>query len=452
MDPDTVSIWISLISLILASVVVYCQKAVCGVPDAFVKQIFEEKDDNKILRILLKSPRRFKSAMRCGYTFLHISFAISALISIRNTSVFKNPSRWITNTFLLLFIILFTLCIMVISRGVPKRLARKCTEKQISAVSRLAFAFYIVFYPLRAVCDLLVKLVSSLFGVEYKASEDYVSEQEIRMLMDVSEGMGGIEQHEKEMINNIFELDDRTVDSIMTHRTDTIFIEKDDTLQDIINLVNRFGYSRFPVIGENIDDVVGIVNVKDLLKLINHEEKRNSFKVEDYMREPLFVPETIRCRDMFAKFNISKAQIAVIVDEYGGTSGIITMEDIVESIVGDIEDEYDKEDMDVRRITNDRYIFDGDVSLNEVAKAMDCDLGELIDEYETLGGLIIGQLERIPNKNEKATIEIDNIVFTVVSSNPKQILKVIAYRNEKTEENDDYALNKLEKIKGIKAK
>ncbi len=434
MDPDTVSIWISLISIILASVVVFCQKTICGVPDAFLKQIFEKEEENKLLRILLKSPRRFKSSMRCAYTFLHLTFAVFALSSIRNLPIFKNQSIVIKDLELFVCIIVFSLIIMVVSRGVPKRLAKTSGVKNVNFVAKIAFAIYIVFYPLRAVCDFLIKLISKIFGAEYKENEDYVTEEEIRFLMDVSENMGGIEQQEKEMINNIFELDDRTVDYIMTHRTDTVFIEKDSSLNEILDIASKYGYSRFPVMGENADDIIGIFNVKDLLQLIKNKEKCNNFKVTKYMRKPIFVPENTRCRDMFSQLNLAKTQIAIVIDEYGGTSGIVTMEDIVESIVGNIQDEYDSEDMDITEITKNRYIFNGDIGLNEVEKIFNCDLGKYEEDYETLGGLIIGQLERIPAKNENVSIKIQDINFKVKSSNAKQILTVIAYREEKDEE------------------
>ncbi|MEG2073592.1 MAG: CBS domain-containing protein, partial [Angelakisella sp.] len=155
------------------------------------------------------------------------------------------------------------------------------------------------------------------------------AEETIRMLVDVSEETGGIGQNEKEMINNIFEFDDRTASDLMTHRTDLAFIEKDCSLEDIIELSCLKGYSRFPVCEEGIDNLIGMLNVKDLLPLLLDTKKRRTFKVIDYMRKPLFIPESTRCRDLFGMLNGEKTQIAVIVDEYGGTSGIVTMEDLL---------------------------------------------------------------------------------------------------------------------------
>lgn len=280
--------------------------------------------------------------------------------------------------------------------------------------------------------------VTSVLRALLDSGNEDNTEEAIRLLVDVSEESGGIEQSEKDMINNIFEFDDRTASDIMTHRTDMRFIKEDCSLEELVSLAEHHGFSRIPVVQENIDDISGVLNIKDLLPLVLDAKRRRSFKVTKYMRTPLFVPESTRCHDLFAKLNSGRSQIAVVVDEYGGTSGIVTMEDLLESIVGNIRDEYDEEIIEATEITPDRYTLDGDLDLDEVSSLMDCDLEEYIDDgYETIGGLIIAMLDRIPTAGEHPTITIDEVNFTVEDSSERQILKVLAERQHPQPSPDD---------------
>lgn len=270
---------------------------------------------------------------------------------------------------------------------------------------------------------------TSLLRAMLNRDNESTTEEAIRMLVDVSEETGGIEPAEKDMINNIFEFDDRTANDIMTHRTDLSFVEEDCTLAELVQLSVAIGFSRIPVAQDNIDNISGILYVKDLLPLVLDAKRRRAFKATDYMRQPLFVPESTRCRDLFAELNSGKTQIAVVVDEYGGTSGIVTMEDLLESIVGNIRDEYDAEVFDITEITPDSYTLDGDLDLDDVSSLMDCDMDEYIDEgYETIGGLIIALLDRIPSGGEHPSVTVDDVTFTVMESSERQILTVLAAR------------------------
>ena len=250
------------------------------------------------------------------------------------------------------------------------------------------------------------------------------------MMVDVSEETGGIEAAEKEMILGVFDFADRTVDEIMTHRTDVTAVDKDITLEALVELVTENGFSRIPVMGEDgLDDILGIFHIKDLLPLMV-ADRRKKFSVMNYLRAPFYVPESTKCRDLFATFNQQKNQIAVVVDEYGGTSGIVTMEDLLESIVGDIQDEYDDEADGITCLSQDSYTLDGDIALDEVERLLGCSFQEYPDwdDYDTLGGLIIAMLDRIPGPKEHPTVEMDGVRFTVQRSGSRQILEVLAER------------------------
>lgn len=429
MDPDTGSLLLSVIFLLLGGVVVFCQNAIIDIPDNFFKRTDDATRNLKTLERLLHSPRRFSSAMRVGYTFFHLCAAFFFGRFILSLPIFANMTGLWSLVPAAVVILTSTLLILICSRGIPKRLATWASLDAALSAAPVALVIYLFFEPLRFVADLTVGGVASLFGAQWQEGEDNVTEEEIRMLVDVSEETGGIGQTEKDMINNIFEFDDRTASDLMTHRTDLAFVEKDSTLEELVELCCRNGYSRIPVADDNIDNLIGILNVKDLLPLILDSKKRRAFKMTAYMRKPLFVPESTRCRDLFSRLNGEKTQIAVVVDEYGGTSGIVTMEDLLESIVGNIQDEYDNELDEATALSPDSYTLDGDIDLDDVAHLLGCNLDSYTEEdYETLGGLIIGLLDRIPEPDEHPSVEVEGVRFTVEEANERQILRVIAQR------------------------
>ncbi len=313
-------------------------------------------------------------------------------------------------------VILFVwLCVI---RPVAMVLGRKNPEK--FCVSGLWFYKLVstILFPLTFIFDLPAKLFTKLFGVEFNEVDTSATEKEIRQMVDE----GVIEDVQKEMINNVFEFDDRTADEVMTHRRDIVGIDLEEaSLENIISIAIETGYSRLPLYKEDIDSIIGIIYVKDLLKFTTSQE---NFDAESIMRSPLYVPESIHCRDLFKQFKDKKVQMAVVVDEYGGTSGIVTMEDIVESIVGNIQDEYDDEEEEISLISENVYRFDGSVSIDEVAKLLGIEIEE--DEYDTLGGFLTHLLGRIPEEDEKPEIIYKNATFNVVLIEDKRIATVDA--------------------------
>ena len=313
-------------------------------------------------------------------------------------------------------ILLFVwLCVI---RPIAMVLGRKNPER--FCVSGLWFYRLVsaILTPLTFLFDLPAKLFTKLFGVEFNEVDTSATEKEIRQMVDE----GVIEDVQKEMINNVFEFDDRTVDEVMTHRRDIVGIELEEAnLENIISIAIETGYSRLPLYKNDIDNIIGVVYVKDLLKFTSCS---GDFDAEGTMRSPLYVPESIHCRDLFKQFKDKKMQMAVVVDEYGGTSGIVTMEDIVESIVGNIQDEYDDEEEEISQISENVYRFDGSVSIDEVSKLLDVEIEE--DEYDTLGGFLTHLLGRIPEEDEKPEIVYKNATFNVILVEDKRIATVDA--------------------------
>ena len=371
--------------------------------------------------------------MRGAYTFCHLC-AVAILAQEAESWTLFSGAFWQGTWGRLLENLLITLLgvafIMIFSRGIPRRLAARYPEALAPALSGPAAAIVALFTPLAWFTEKMVALVLALFGIRDLDQPENVTEEEIRMMVDVGEETGGIEAAEKEMILGVFDFADRTVDEIMTHRTDVIAAAEDVTLEELVALAGEHGFSRIPVVGEDgLDDILGILNVKDLLPLAV-ADRRKRFSVKAYVRPPYYVPESTKCRDLFAAFNQQKNQIAVVVDEYGGTSGIVTMEDLLESIVGDIQDEYDNEAQEITAISQDRYTLDGDVDLTEVSRLLGCSFEERSDweDYDTLGGLLIAMLDRIPSPGEHPAVELDGVRFAVQKSNSRQILEVLAER------------------------
>lgn len=234
---------------------------------------------------------------------------------------------------------------------------------------------------------------SSVFKLKKKNS-DGATEEDILNLVDDSAQRGILEESEREMINNVFEFGDRDAGDIMTHRTDIAAVEKNDKIQDIVNIAIEEGFSRIPVYEDDIDNIIGIVYVKDLLVLIGNNHPEN-IGLSNFIRKAIYVPESTKCNDLFREFTEQKLHMAVVVDEYGGTSGIVTMEDIIESVFGNIQDEYDDEDEDFSYIDENTMTIDGAADLDDVSKELHTEFykGE---ECDTLGGLITDRLGRIP--------------------------------------------------------
>ncbi len=247
--------------------------------------------------------------------------------------------------------------------------------------------------------------------------KDSTTEDEIKQLVDEDEGE--LEESTRDIIHNVFEFDDTTAGDIMTHRTDIAAVGADDGIIDVVKVAIDEGVSRIPVYSEDLDNIKGIVYVKDLLKFIGEEIPKNE-KLDDYVREPLFVPETIPCGKLFKQMTETRIQLAIVVDEYGGTAGLVTMEDIIEELVGEIEDEYDDEEQSVRQIDSSTYIFDGSCDIEDVEEALGIELPD--GDYNTVAGFIINQLGTVPNEKSKGQeLEYGGVRFTVCDVTDKRI-------------------------------
>lgn len=273
--------------------------------------------------------------------------------------------------------------------------------------------------------------ISKLFGIT-GADEETVTEEEIRMMVDVGEEKGSIKEEEKELINNVFELNDKVVSEIMIHRKDIYAIDINSDIDNILKELDEYKYSRIPVYEENIDNIVGMLFIKDLLANVN---KKDKVKISKIIREPYFVSENKQIDELFRDLQKNKHQLAIVLDEYGGTAGLVTMEDIIEELVGNIFDEYDDEEKEFEKIDDNTFLISGSVSIHDLRKILGVEIPE--GEYDTLSGYLIELLGRIPSDDEKPVIETKKSNIQNRRLWRKRILWVKACRNNVEEDIDE---------------
>lgn len=276
-----------------------------------------------------------------------------------------------------------------------------------------------LFIPIARVCAFFAKRVLRAGGV----TEDIggVTEQDVLEIVDSAEQREVIDENQREMINNIFELDDVTAGDIMTHRTEIDAVSVESSAAELVNAAIDFGTSRIPVYDGTLDNIVGIAYAKDLLKL---PPGGSGMSIRELLRPALFFPESMKARRMLIEFRQSRTQFAVVVDEYGGTAGIVTMEDILESIVGDIEDEYDKDEQLIVKNDDGSLTCNGYAEADKVFELMDA--GDVPDDIDsdTVGGLVTGLLMRLPKPGEKPSVELSGLRFTVLDADRRRVLGV----------------------------
>lgn len=253
---------------------------------------------------------------------------------------------------------------------------------------------------------------------KHLSKDKNVTEEDILQLVDAGEETGVLEEAEKDMINNIFEFGDNTAEDIMTPRTDVEALDVEDSVFEALRIAMEEGYSRIPVYKDDIDHVIGILYIKDLLPYVG-KPLPDDLTVSSLMREAYFVPGTKNCRELFEEMTEKRVQLAMIVDEYGGLAGIVSMEDLLESIVGNIRDEYDNEEEEVVQTGENSFEVDGSLPIDEVSELTGVVLPE--GDYETLAGFLIYQLGRIPTPDETATLTYGELEFVILSMDERRI-------------------------------
>lgn len=397
------------------------------------KMRYMAEEGNKKAGQLLKilgEPSKFLATIQIGITlagFLASAFAADnfagPLVEVIKKTQIPVSETVLKNVSVIIITLILSYFTLIFGELVPKRLAMKKAETISFLVVSPLRALSTVTSPFVKFLSFSTNFVVRLFGIDPAAEEEMVTEEEIRMLVDVGEEKGAIDESEKEMINNIFEFDNKTVSDIMTHRTEIVAIPTTASIKEIIEIVKEAKFTRYPVYEDNVDDIIGILNIKDLIQLT---EDRNQFNMDEIIRQPYYVPASKKADELFRELQSTKTHLAVVIDEYGGTAGIVTIEDLLEEIVGNIFDEYDEEEREFEKLDDNTFIISGVASLDRVTEVLDVDLP--IEDYDTLSGFLIGQLGRIPDEGETPEVEFEEIVFKVEKVEEKRIARVKACR------------------------
>ena len=369
-----------------------------------------DKKSQKLLKMILE-PSGFLSTIQVAITlagFLGSAFAADHFSApmvtlIRDKWGFTALSAGALNT---LCVVLITLILsyftLVFGELVPKRVAMKEPEKVARAVCGVISAVAAGAKPVVWLLTKSVNGVLRLFGIDPAANEEEVTEDEIRMLVDMGEEKGAIEGNERDMIENIFEFNNMTAAECMTHRTDVAALQVDATNKEIMKAIIESGRSRFPVYGEDLDDVLGTITTRDYLLALSTGGKKT---LREILRPAYFVPESVRTDVLFRDMQKKKTHIAIVVDEYGGTSGLITMEDLLEEIVGNIYDEYDKPlPQEIQKIGENQYRIAGSAMIEVINDALGLQLPTGAG-FESLGGLIYSRMMTIPKDGSHPVVE-----------------------------------------------
>ena len=372
-----------------------------------------EEGDGKAAQMLkmVEQPAGFLSTIQIGITlagFLGSAFAADNFASkivrylVDEVQLTAIPEHVLNTLAVVLITIILSYFTLIFGELVPKRVAMQKSDQVARAVCGIINGISKVVKPVVWLLSVSTNGVLRLMRIDPNAEEEQVTEEEIRMMVDIGEEKGTIEANEKEMSDNVFEFNNMTAEDCMIHRTDVTAIWVEDTPDEIVKTIEETGLSRFPVYNEDLDDVLGILFTRDYLLNLRAE---NPKPLRELLRPAYFVPESVQADVLFREMQTQKVHMAIVVDEYGGTSGIVTLEDLLEEIVGNIYDEFDPQaEQDIALVEENTWRVAGGVDLETLNEALKIEL-PTDEEYDTLGGLIFSQLTSIPK--DGATPEMD---------------------------------------------
>lgn len=401
--------------------------AIVTLNDAKIEKMANEGDRKaKKLKDLTSDSGRFFSTVQIGVTlagFLSSAAASQNFAGMLASALSFLPfSRAVTEgvaTFLITLILSYFS--LVFGELVPKKIAMNRAEPLAFRSAGILSAIAGAFRPVVSFLTASTNAVLRMMGIDPVDGEETVTQEQILMMVDAGEEKGVLDEDAKDMISNIFEFSDSTAGEVMTHRMEVIAAENTDTVADVVALSMENGFSRIPVFEEDLDNILGIIYVKDLLRFVGRPVPTD-VSLTKMMRPAYFVPESKPCSELFSEMTARRLQIAVVVDEYGGTEGIITMEDLLESIVGNMQDEYDKEEEEIQREGENRFSVDGMASVDEISDLTGVQLPE--GDYDTIAGLVMEHLGRIPKQGEHPHVKIKNLTMTVDEMDDRRIARI----------------------------
>ncbi|WP_416176384.1 HlyC/CorC family transporter [Clostridium sp.] len=424
MDPSYTWQLISLILLIvLSSFFSMSETALMSINKIKLKHMVDKKvPKSKLVESLIEDPNKLLGAILIGNNIVNI--AASSLATVIATKIFKNSGIAISTG-------IMTILVLIFGEITPKSIAKQKSEQVSLMVTKPIKFTVIIFRPFVYIFTNISRVFIKLFGADPDATEPFITEEELKTMVDVSEESGVLENIEKEMIFNIFDFADLQIKDVMVQRVDISAIDSEATYDEVMDEIKSKQFSRIPVYSETIDNIIGIINVKDFVMV---ENIREDFSIDKYMREAYYTFEFKKIIEVFKEMKKTRNHIAIVLDEYGGTVGLVTIEDLLEEIVGEIEDEYDTENNSIKFIKDNEYIVDGSTRIHDIAELLNVNID--LEEFDSVGGLMIGKLGRIPEEKEKT--EINNITFIAeeVEKNRIKKIRLITHFKNSRENND----------------
>lgn len=421
LDPSyTWQIIVLLILIAMSSFFSMSETALMSISKIRLRHMVEEEVSNaKLVDKLLEDPSKLLGAILIGNNIVNIG--ASSLATILATNIFGSSGVGIATG-------IMTVLVLIFGEITPKSIAKQKSEVVALKVAKTIKFIVFIFKPFVNIFTGISSLFIKLLGCDPNATESFITEEELKTMVDVSEEEGVLENVEKEMIFNVFEFADQQVKDIMVQRVDIVSVDKEATYDQVMEVIQSEQFSRIPVYNQTIDNIIGVLNVKDLVMV---ENPRDNFDIQKYMREPYYTFEFKKIVELFKEMKKTRNHIAVVLDEYGGTVGIVTIEDLVEEIVGEIEDEYDEDKSSVQVVSDNEYIFDGSLRLHDISDIIGVNMES--EEFDSVGGLMIGELGRMPEQNEEVVIGNIRLVAEEIEKN--RILKVRMFIENEKEQN-----------------
>ncbi len=424
------SLILQIILIFLNAVFASAEIAVISVNEAKLSKL-EEQGDKRAgkLKKLTAEPAKFLATIQVAITlsgFLASAFAadnfagkLADMLVAADVSI---PRATLNSIAVIVITIILSYFTLIFGELVPKRLAMKKTESMALGMANMITVVSKIFAPIVWLLTVSTNAVLRLIGLDPNADEEDVSEEEIRLMVDEGGQKGVIDVDEQVMINNVFEFDDLTVDEFATHRTDISLLWADETLDEWAETIHESRHSRYPVCNETVDNVIGVLNVKDFFRLMNEPK---GVIMKEAVKPAYFIPESIHADVLFRQMKKSHNYFAVVLDEYGGMNGIVTMNDLIEQIVGDLDEEPtpDEEEPEIEKIDSQTWKIQGGADLEEVAEALHIELP--VDEYDTFGGYIFGNYGTIPDDGTTFEISLPPLNVKVTEIKDHRIKKAL---------------------------
>lgn len=383
----------------------------------------EGQKEKKIKRLiaLLEKPSKHLYTNKFFMILFDIGIAYVVLSKLAVTIFDSSDCGMSFGLYMTIVIAALLVLLISIFNYLPHKIAMQHTEA--IALRGASFQTYIciIFKPIIGFVMLFTNICLKIGKQETNVDDEAFSEEDVMSMLEVGQESGAIKEEGKKMINSIFAFDDELAYEIMTPRTDVFMIDINDPPEEYIDELMELTYSRIPVYDDDPDNIIGILNIKDYLITARNQGFEN-VDIKNILRNAYFVPETKNIDSLFVELQKTKQQIAILIDEYGGFSGIVTMEDIIEEVMGDIDDEYDQEDHVIKQIGDNEYIIDGNVDLDDLNEELGLELES--ESSETISGFLIDILGDLPEENSKKTVEFENLLFLIIKVKERRIEKI----------------------------